>query len=137
MKLIRLPSFVLCLGFIGANVGAAFDHSLFTAVLSTHVRHGLVDYLALKNDPRLHRYLEQLVMTGSAVRMGHGNLAPEGLPFTGIGEAGQCKLGPNPGRRGDGEVGASGRQVRLRLERRTTAEQRHEGQLPIGRVVVE
>lgn len=66
MKLIRLPSFVLCLGFIGANVGAGFDHSLFTAVLSTHVRHGLVDYLALKNDPRLHRYLEQLVMTDPA-----------------------------------------------------------------------
>lgn len=41
-------------------VCSALDHSLFTQVLAAHVRDGRVDYLALRNDARLPRYLAQL-----------------------------------------------------------------------------
>ena len=42
---------------------ASIDHALFTEVLAAHVRSGLVDYVALKTEPRLDRYLAQLDAT--------------------------------------------------------------------------
>lgn len=46
--------------FVGASAHAAFDHSLFDAVLKEHVKHGMVDYAALEDEPRLEQYLEKL-----------------------------------------------------------------------------
>ena len=43
-----------------SSAWAGFDHSLYDAILKTHVKGGLVDYKALKEDERLGRYLEQL-----------------------------------------------------------------------------
>lgn len=54
----------LALGLTGH--AAAPDHSLFSQVLAAHVRDGRVDYIALKKDTRLHRYLEQLAATDPA-----------------------------------------------------------------------
>ncbi len=39
---------------------SAFDHSIFDAVLKTHVKDGLVRYAALKSEPRLDVYLAKL-----------------------------------------------------------------------------
>ncbi len=41
-------------------------HTLFTEVLTAHVRNGMVDYRALKSDDRLTRYLEGLAATDPA-----------------------------------------------------------------------
>ena len=47
----------------GSVAGASINHALFTEVLADHVQHGLVDYAALKTDPRLGRYLTLLEAT--------------------------------------------------------------------------
>ena len=39
---------------------ASFDHGIYDAVLKAHVKNGLVDYRALKEDARLDQYLDQL-----------------------------------------------------------------------------
>lgn len=49
-----------------ARAAPAPDHRLFTEILATHVREGLVDYAALKTDERLPRYLAQLAATDPA-----------------------------------------------------------------------
>jgi len=52
----------LCLLF-SCETAMGIDHSLFTQVLEAHVKNGLVDYVGLKTDTRLPRYLEQLAAT--------------------------------------------------------------------------
>jgi hypothetical protein len=49
-----------------SQANAAPRHALLGAVLTAHVRNGLVDYRALKRDERLMRYLEQLAATDPA-----------------------------------------------------------------------
>ncbi len=56
----------LALGSAGSAATPAPDHGLLTALLSAHVRDGLVDYAALKSDARLGRYLAQLAATDPA-----------------------------------------------------------------------
>lgn len=43
-----------------ATARAGFDHDLYDRLLKSHVKDGLVNYKALKDDPRLDRYLQQL-----------------------------------------------------------------------------
>ena len=45
---------------------AAPNHALFSVLLAAHVKDGLVDYRALKTDPRLAQYLKQLAATDPA-----------------------------------------------------------------------
>lgn len=45
---------------LAASSQAAFDHSLFDSVLKKHVKHGMVDYAALSDEPKLDKYLEKL-----------------------------------------------------------------------------
>lgn len=45
---------------------AAPRHALLTEVLADHVRNGLVDYRALKNDGRLTKYLDRIASTDPA-----------------------------------------------------------------------
>ncbi|MBL9202300.1 MAG: DUF547 domain-containing protein [Opitutaceae bacterium] len=47
-------------------MAASPDHALFSQVLATHVRDGRVDYVALRSDSRLPRYLGQLAATNPA-----------------------------------------------------------------------
>lgn len=58
--------------FVAAAAGAAAtpNHALFSEVLATHVKGGLVDYRSLKTDPRLPRYLDQLAATDPAALPG-------------------------------------------------------------------
>ena len=59
----RLNNLTHILGFLvfwPGSLSASFDHSLYEAVLRTHVSQGLVDYKELKEDLRLDQYLEQL-----------------------------------------------------------------------------
>jgi hypothetical protein len=67
-----------CLVLLLAPTLAAMppDHGLFSAVLATHVHDGRVDYHALKSDPRLPQYLEQLAGTNpQMLPAGAGQLA--------------------------------------------------------------
>ena len=61
--------FLLCLGAISASAATA-SHALLTAVLADHVKNGQVNYTALKSDPRLTRYLDQLAATDAAALAG-------------------------------------------------------------------
>ncbi len=61
--------FLLCLGAISARAATA-SHALLTAVLADHVKNGQVNYTALKSDPRLTRYLDQLAATDAAALAG-------------------------------------------------------------------
>ncbi len=56
-------SIILAVLFIGSNALAAGDsarHTLFTAVLTSHVRNGRVDYAAIKRDRRFTSYFASL-----------------------------------------------------------------------------
>ncbi|MEO6245968.1 MAG: DUF547 domain-containing protein [Opitutaceae bacterium] len=58
MKPFRVLTFVALSSL--ARGAATPDDALYTAVLQQHVRAGLVDYAALKNDSRLDTYLAQI-----------------------------------------------------------------------------
>ena len=49
-----------------ARAASGPDHALFSQVLAAHVKDGRVDYVALKSDSRLPRYLAQLAATDPA-----------------------------------------------------------------------
>ncbi len=68
-RFLRFRAFLVVLGLAAAGPAALHadqEHSLFSAILSDHVRDGQVDYAALKEDPRLDVYLEQLRQTTPA-----------------------------------------------------------------------
>ena len=68
MNLLRLLAPLVFLGAcpFAALAEPAPDHALFSQVLAAHVRDGRVDYLALRADARLPRYLAQLAATDPA-----------------------------------------------------------------------
>ena len=61
VKQLLVPLCIIGISLVG--LGSAFgnfNHGLYDAVLKSHVNEGLVDYKALKTDPRLDQYLEEL-----------------------------------------------------------------------------
>jgi len=58
-------TFILILSF-AMTAFSAPDHSLYTAILSDHVKAGQVDYQSLRRDERLPCYLKQLAVTDLA-----------------------------------------------------------------------
>ncbi|MCH6257139.1 DUF547 domain-containing protein [Puniceicoccaceae bacterium K14] len=51
---------LLLAAYASTLVSASFDHSLFDAVLSDHVKQGLADYAAIAKDSRIDTYLDSL-----------------------------------------------------------------------------
>lgn len=60
------PTKILLLALLIAARAAGADHTLFSDILATHVREGVVDYAALRGDARLNRYLGWLAGTDPA-----------------------------------------------------------------------
>ncbi len=58
-------TFILSLTFAMTALSAP-DHSLYTAILTDHVKEGRVDYQSLRDDERLPKYLKQLAQTDPA-----------------------------------------------------------------------
>lgn len=69
MLLLALPAVAV------ATETPADEHTVFTELLSAHVREGKVSYPALCADPRLATYLSQLAKTDPATRQGHAAFA--------------------------------------------------------------
>ncbi|MCR9144305.1 MAG: DUF547 domain-containing protein [bacterium] len=67
---LRVPRLALLIALVSlltsAALPAAERHTLYTDLLQEHVVDGWVNYTALKNDPRLERYLAQLAATNPA-----------------------------------------------------------------------
>ena len=62
-----MKTLLLLLSLTAASASAApASHALLTAILTDHVKGGLVDYRAIKTDARLPRYLAQLAVTDPA-----------------------------------------------------------------------
>jgi len=65
--------FLIIIMILPSVQGRENDHSLFTAVLKTHVKNGKVNYAALKNDKRLDRYTAFLSATNPYTIAGKQN----------------------------------------------------------------